>query len=72
VLVAVEVKLRRSRRFGRPVEAIDPRRLGRLRRSLAAYAAATSQPDELRIDLVAVEPAEAGWRLTRTAGIDRL
>lgn len=72
VLVAVEVKLRRTRRAGSPWDAVDARRLSRLRRSLAAYAAVAGQPGELRVDLVAVEPSGTGWRLSRTPGIDRL
>jgi putative endonuclease len=70
-LVGVEVKLRRTGRAGTGLEAIDRRRLARLRRSLAAYAAASpaSWPG-LRIDLVSAMPAGDLWRLGRLAAID--
>lgn len=71
-LVGVEVKLRRTGRAGSPLEAIDRQRLARLRRSLAAYAAASavSWPG-LRIDLVSATPAGAAWRLGRLPAIDQ-
>lgn len=54
-LVVVEVKTRRSVLTGLPVEAVTPRKLGRLRRLTAAWLAdrAESWP-EIRIDVVAV------------------
>ncbi|HEX2194679.1 MAG TPA: YraN family protein [Candidatus Limnocylindria bacterium] len=74
-LVAVEVKLRRSRRAGSGEEAVDRRRVARLRAALSAYAAAhpgsspTGPPP--RVDLVTLSPAGAGrWRLRRTPGVD--
>ncbi len=51
---------------------VDPRRVGRLRRTLVAYAAASGVPHRsLRVDLVAVEPTTAAgrWRLVRLPGI---
>lgn len=72
-LVGVEVKLRRSRRTGDAAEAVDARRVGRLRAALAAYAreAGTAPtPVALRIDLVTVEPADGCWRLRRLPAID--
>jgi putative endonuclease len=69
-LVGVEVKLRRSPRAGRAVEAVDARRVGRMRRSLAAYARELHLAGDLRLDLVSVEPTPSGWRLRRVAGID--
>jgi putative endonuclease len=75
-LVAVEVKLRRTARAGSALEAIDRRRLLRLRAALAAYARASvahgSPPGwtSLRLDLVTAEPAAGGWRLRRHAGVD--
>ena len=70
-LVAVEVKGRRTRRAGSAVDAVDRRRLLRLRTALAAYAriSARSWP-LLRVDLVTVEPVDGGWRLRRYAAID--
>jgi putative endonuclease len=72
VLVGVEVKLRRTGRAGTALEAIDRRRLGRLRASLAAYAAGSSiQSLGLRVDLVSATPAGDAWRLARLAAIDQ-
>jgi putative endonuclease len=72
ILVGVEVKLRRTGRSGTTLEAIDRRRLVRLRGSLAAYAAASSIPSAgLRLDLVSVTPASGDWRLARLAAIDQ-
>lgn len=69
-LVGVEVKLRTSGRSGTGPESIDLRRLGRLRRSLAHYAAGRHGAG-LRIDLVTLEPADGGgWRLQRRPAID--
>jgi len=71
-LVGVEVKLRRSTRTGGPEEALDARRLVRLRRTLADYATQRHSPaTELRIDLVSVTPAGAAWRVARSPGIDQ-
>jgi putative endonuclease len=72
-LVGVEVKLRGGMRAGRPIEAVDGRRLLRLRRALAQFAATSGQPrgEGLRIDLIAVsgEPG-GGWRLAHHRAID--
>lgn len=71
-LVAVEVKCRSSPRTGRAAEAVDPRRLARLRRGLGAYAAgAGAGRHDPRIDLVTVTRlADGGWRMARYEGID--
>jgi putative endonuclease len=70
-LVGVEVKLRRSGRAGTPAEAVDRRRVLRLRAALAAYATSSHAGHRgLRIDLVSVTPAENGWRLSRAPAID--
>jgi putative endonuclease len=72
VLVGLEVKLRRTGRAGTGFEAIDRRRLIRLRSSLAAYAAASGMAStELRVDLVSATPAGGAWRLARMAAIDQ-
>jgi putative endonuclease len=72
VLVGVEVKLRRSSRAGGPAEALDARRLIRLRRTLADYAAQRRRAATvLRIDLVALTRAGDAWRLSRWPGIDQ-
>jgi putative endonuclease len=72
VLVAVEVKLRRGGRSGTAAEAIDARRLARLRAALARFASERRVVAAgLRVDLVSVEPAgERRWRLRRLPGID--
>lgn len=72
-LVAVEVRARRDRRAGSPSESVDRRRIGRMRRTLAAVAGTAPPHRGLRIDLVSAEPVagdEARWRLRRMPGID--
>lgn len=70
-LVAVEVKLRRTSRTGSALEAVDSRRLARLRAALAAYARSSARSwPALRLDLVTLEPADGGWRLRHRRGID--
>jgi putative endonuclease len=70
-LVAIEVRARRTRRAGRPEETLDGIRVGRIERTLAAYAAGHPRQAGMRIDLVSVEiePAPGGaprrWRLRR-------
>ena len=71
VLVGVEVKLRRTGRAGSAVEALDRRRLERLRATLADYGRGSARSwSGLRIDLIAVTPALDRWRLVRMAGVD--
>lgn len=73
VLVAVEVKLRRGARAGDPLESVDRLRRGRLRMALGRYRteAPMAVGDGLRIDLVALRPAnEGGWRLAHHRGVD--
>ena len=73
VLVAIEVRVRRSARAGAAATSVDARRLGRLRRTLAAIAAADQQRHVgLRVDLVTVEPTAGQprrWRLRQLSGI---
>jgi putative endonuclease len=71
VLVAVEVRARRSARAGRAGLSVDARRVGRLRRTLVATAVASGiEHFGLRVDLVTVEPDFAGsWRVARLPGI---
>jgi putative endonuclease len=73
VLVAVEVRARRSVRTGSAAASVDARRVRRLRRSLVAIATAAGRPHGgLRIDLVAAEPVPGpppGWHLLRLPGI---
>ncbi|PZR62569.1 MAG: YraN family protein [Chloroflexi bacterium] len=70
VLVGVEVRARSSARAGGALESLDRRRIGRLRRALGRYAAASDEPGRLRLDLVTVDRAVDGWRLARHPGID--
>ena len=68
-LVGVEIRARRTARTGSGPDAIDARRVGRMGRTLAAFAAtAETNHRGLRLDVVsaAPEPGVAGrWRLTR-------
>jgi putative endonuclease len=70
-LVGVEVRARRSRRAGAPVETVDRRRLGRLRSALARFAVET-RPGwrEMRIDLVTLERRDGSWVLDHHERID--
>lgn len=72
-LVAVEVKLRGSSRAGQPAEAVDRRRLLRIRAALAQFRELEAVTGwELRIDLVAITRAGDGsWRLQHQPAIDR-
>lgn len=73
VLVAVEVKVRRTERAGSAVESIDRRRMVRLRSALGRFVAEprASIPNGLRVDLVALrEAADGGWLLRHHRGID--
>jgi putative endonuclease len=55
VLVVCEVKTRTSIAFGTPLEAIDQRKLDRLRRLAARWLRAHDcHPDDVRIDMVGV------------------
>jgi putative endonuclease len=71
-LVGVEVRARRTRRSGSPLESVDRRRIGRLRAALARYAATTTTRHAgIRLDLVSVTPlAEDRWHLVRHAALD--
>jgi putative endonuclease len=73
VLVAVEVRARRHARAGSPVESVDGRRIGRLRRTLAALGPSAPPHRGLRVDLVTAEPTGSrpgSWRLRRVPGIE--
>ena len=56
-LVAVEVKLRRGSRFGRAVEAIDDRKLARIRLALEGVMSAAPRGLKARIDVVVIDLA---------------
>jgi putative endonuclease len=73
VLVAVEVRARRSARTGAAALTLDRRRVARLRHTLSAWAATRAPHRGLRVDLVTAEPMRSEpkrWRLRRIAGID--
>jgi putative endonuclease len=73
VLVAIEVKVRRTVRAGDPLESVDRRRVRRLRTALGRFRGTSPFPtgDGLRIDLVAVRPtADGRWRLAHHVSID--
>lgn len=60
-LVICEVKTRRSRRFGSPLEAVTPAKAARLRRLAACWVRAHDVgPHHLRIDLVGIVLSAAG------------
>lgn len=73
VLVAVEVRARRTERTGIGSEAIDRRRTARIGRTLAAFATSGRVDHRgLRIDLVMATPmpgAATHWRLRRIPDI---
>jgi putative endonuclease len=70
-LVGVEVKVRRTGRAGNPLDAVDRRRLSRLRAALVDYARQTHLGAAgLRIDIIAVTPEAARWRLKWLPGAD--
>jgi putative endonuclease len=73
VVVAIEVKVRRTGRAGAPLESIDRRRLRRLRAALGHYLTDTqaSAGEGVRVDLVAVRPGDDGrWWLAHHPAID--
>jgi putative endonuclease len=60
-VVFVEVKTRRSNRFGTPAEALGPAKVVRLRRAAAQWLArAGIRAKEVRFDVVSVCPQTAG------------
>jgi putative endonuclease len=54
-LVAVEVKLRRGSRYGKAAEAVDARKMGRIRVALEGIVAAWGSAVTPRIDVVAID-----------------
>ena len=73
ILVAIEVRARRSARAGAAAMTVDARRVGRLRRTLSSVARSSGGPYRgLRVDLVTAEPAPGlpgRWHLARIPGI---
>ena len=61
VIVFCEVKTRRSRWYGEPLDAVDPTRVRRLRAAASAWLAAHPQHrGELRFDVICVWPQRRG------------
>ena len=73
MLVAVEVRARRSRRLGAPEASIDLRHVARMRSTLASVAARGAVAHRgLRVDIVTAEPepdVPGRWRLRRTPAV---
>lgn len=69
-LVFVEVKTRRSSRFGTGAEAVGPAKQMRLRRLAAAFLRDHPRPDRpCRFDVTEVAPdGRGGWRVTWIPG----
>jgi putative endonuclease len=57
-LVFVEVRLRRSARFGGPLVSVDARKRGRLAASAQSYLQARTRPCPARFDVVAFDGDE--------------
>jgi putative endonuclease len=70
-LVAVEVKLRIGNRFGAAVEAIDERKMARLRTALVGIARELGLALSPRIDVVTIdiEPSGESMRVEHYAGV---
>ena len=73
VIVGIEVRARRTARAGTGIESIDARRLARMTRTLASFAASAARGHRgLRLDVVTVAPERGnvnGWRLRRTPDV---
>lgn len=66
-LVVVEVRTRRGRAFGTPLESIGPKKLRRLSR-LARAAAVAYDTDDVRVDAIGIEEEGGRARLTHVRG----
>ncbi|HXV14093.1 MAG TPA: YraN family protein [Candidatus Krumholzibacteria bacterium] len=62
-IIAVEVKLRWGRRYGAAAEAIDERKLARLRVALSGIARELGDRGSPRIDVVTIDVDETGDRM---------
>jgi len=62
-VVAVEVKLRRGGRYGSAAEAVDAKKLARLRVALAGIARESNWKLSPRIDVVAIDVDERAERM---------
>jgi putative endonuclease len=64
LLVAVEVKLRRGESFGRAIEAVDRRKLARVRLALQGVLSGTTEPFVPRVDVVVIDVDAGMTRMT--------
>jgi putative endonuclease len=62
-IVAVEVKLRCGNRYGASIEAVDARKLARIRTALTGMIKDTGWRLTPRIDVVAIDIDDAGERM---------
>ena len=71
VLVAVEVKTRRSAAYGHPAEAVTPRKLARIRGLTVEWLRAhDSRPASVRVDVIAITlPPGGAPRLEHLVGV---
>ena len=70
LVVIVEVKARRSRRYGSAADAVDARKRARLARGAAAWLRAARRPArQVRFDVITCEPDATGaWQLAHWEG----
>lgn len=72
LVIVVEVKTRRSNRYGRPEEAVDGRKQARLCRGAMAWMREHRHRGRLRLDVIAISRGEAGsdadWVLRHLPG----
>lgn len=65
VVVAVEVKTRRTSRFGKPLEAITRQKLARLRLLAVEWMRAHGRREAIRLDAIGIElDGDGGSQLT--------
>ena len=64
-LVAVEVKLRRSRQFGEAVEAVDRRKLARIHTALESALSHVGGSLNPRVDVIVIDFSEPGQMTVR-------
>lgn len=67
--VFVEVKVRRSARFGSAVESVSSRKLERLAAAADAYLQLHPEIADIRFDLVAIDAAGGRSRTTHVRGL---
>jgi len=66
LLIFVEVKTRRGTRYGRPAEAVTPRKQARIARAALAYLSRTDRLTQpTRFDVIEVYAGEGGIRRVR-------